>query len=271
MKFPPFSAPLNFISGLSPKNKSSALWLIFSGDQLLISEDKTRLPDYPPINLKRELSVGTLEDTDIYAGETEPATPAPAGWTWCSLRSLYLHLTEPHYALAGRAFQLLTWDRTHTYCGCCGHQTFVRNQERCRECPSCGHLAYPKIAPAVMALISKGEQILLANSPHFPEKFYSVIAGFVDPGETLEQSVAREVMEEVGLKVKNVHYFGSQSWPFPCSLMLAFKCDWDSGEIRIDPSEISHADWFHRDNLPQLPPKLSISRLLIDSYLGIIN
>ncbi len=199
-----------------PKIKCTALWFIFLGDQLLISEDKTQLPDRPCLPLKRELSLGTLEDKDIFAGEADLQTPPPQGWIWSSLRFLHLLLDDANYALAGRAFQLLTWDRTHAYCGCCGHKTFVRNHERCRECPSCGHLAYPKLAPAIMALIKKQDQILLANSPHFPEKFYSVIAGFVDPGETLEQSVAaREILEEVGLKVKNVQYFGSQPGLFP--------------------------------------------------------
>jgi NAD+ diphosphatase len=188
-------------------------------------------------------------------------------WQWHSLRTLFGVISDELYAVAGRAMQLLDWDRIHKYCGCCGKETFIRKTERCRECTICGHLAYPKLAPAVMALVKREKKILLARGPHFPEKFYSVIAGYVDPGETLEQCVMREVIEEVGIKVKNICYFGSQPWPFSGSLMIAFTCEWQEGEIYTQPDEILHADWFDLTNLPQLPPPLSISRLLIDSAL----
>ena len=116
-----------------------------------------------------------------------------------------------------------------------------------------------------MALVQRGEQILLARSAHFPDKFYSVLAGYVDPGETLEQCVVREVFEEVGLKVNNVCYFGSQSWPFSSALMMGFTCDWEEGDICIDKAEIEEAAWFERSHLPALPSPLSLSRILIDS------
>jgi NAD+ diphosphatase len=210
--------------------------------------------------------MGTLNDKHLFAAEVE-AIEAPVGWSWMHLRFLHMVLPDALYAMAGRALQLIHWDRSHKHCGRCGHLTFIRTNERCRECSSCGQLAYPKMAPAVLALIKRDDKILLARSPHFPEKFYSVLAGFVDPGETLEQCVSREVLEEVGLKVKNIRYFGSQPWPLSHSLMIAFTCDWEAGEIQIDPAEIEHAAWFDRSHLPQLAPPISLARMLIDSYV----
>ena len=263
----PFATPLAFTDGLHPQNEGKSLWFIFSGDRLLTTDDGQGLPDQQCIPLKRSLYTGTLAGHHLFAAEAEETEHPPPGLVWKSLKMLYGVLSDESYAAAGRAMQLLDWDRTNKYCGRCGKATFARAAERCRECPACGYLAYPKLAPAIMALVRRDNKILLARGPHFPEKLYSVIAGYVDPGETLEQCVNREVFEEVGVKVKNVSYFGSQPWPFSYSLMLAFTCDWEEGEISIDPLELTHADWFDHMNLPQLPPRLSISRMLIDTYL----
>lgn len=265
----PFASPPNYVNALHPQGENEACWFIFSGDQLLIHDDKKTLPSSSQaLQLKREMYLGTLKDKHLFTGEIESQALAPQGRIWCSIRTLFGVVTDEYYAVAGRAMQLLSWDRSHTYCGSCGSETFTRETERCRECPSCGSLAYPKIAPAIMALVKKDNKILLARGPHFPEKFYSVIAGYVDPGETLEQCVGREVFEEVGIRVKNIRYFGSQPWPFSQSLMIAFTCDWENGEISMDPAELTHAEWFDPTHLPQLPPRLSISRILIDSYLS---
>ena len=177
-------------------------------------------------------------------------------------------IDDEHFAIAGRAMQLLEWDRVHQHCGCCGSPTSVQEQERCRKCPCCGHLAFPKIAPVIMALITKGDKILLARGPNFPDNFFSVIAGFVEPGETLEQCVIREVQEEIGIQVKNLRYFGSQPWPFSQSLMVGFTCEWQSGDLCIDPNEIAEADWFDFDDLPKLPPPIGLSRLMIDTLIA---
>jgi NAD+ diphosphatase len=175
-------------------------------------------------------------------------------------------LDDAHFALAGRALQLLEWDRTHQFCGRCGTATVPKTAERSRECPACGLAAYPRVAPAIMALVRRGaEEVLLARSPRFPPGMYSALAGFVEPGETLEQCLEREVEEEVGIRVANVRYFASQPWPFPHSLMIAFVADWKSGEIRPDPLEIEAAEWFSVRALPQLPNPISISRRLIDA------
>jgi NAD+ diphosphatase len=144
-----------------------------------------------------------------------------------------------------------------------------KTAERSRECPACGLGAYPRVAPAIMALIRRGpDEVLLARSPRFPPGMYSALAGFVEPGETLEQCLEREVLEEVGVQVENVRYFASQPWPFPHSLMIAFVADWKSGEISVDPLEIEAAQWFKICSLPPLPNPISISRRLIDAVVA---
>jgi len=134
-----------------------------------------------------------------------------------------------------------------------------------KQCIQCNHTFFPTIAPAVMVLIHRDNKILMARSPHFRPGMYALIAGFIDIGETAEEAVHREVMEEVGLKIYNLEYFATQSWPFPNSFMVAFKAHYYSGEITIDPSEIEHADWFDKEDLPTLPPYASIAKILIES------
>lgn len=263
----PFGAPPHYSQQSQPQTEGASYWYIFSGDLLLIGAGENEIPEATPFAPKRTLYMGTWKGQNLFAAEIEDGDQVLPGYCWRSLRTLYGTLSEEHFSLAGRAMQMLHWDHTHAYCGCCGHETFIRQAETCRECPSCKHLAYPKIAPAVLALVKKDQQILLAHAAHFSEKFYSVIAGFVDPGETLEQCVAREVLEEVGIYVHNIRYFGSQPWPFSQSLMIAFTCDWLSGEIQIDPQELDHADWFEPTHLPALPPPMSLSRFLIDSCI----
>jgi NAD+ diphosphatase len=217
-----FATPLNFISALRPEGQGDEVWYLFSGNQLLVNCDENRLPQNRPFSLIRECYLGIHNDKHLFAGEIEAHEEAPKGWRWSELRALYGLLDEEKFSIAGRALQLIHWDGTNKYCGRCGIETIHRIHERCRECPSCGHLSYPKLAPVIMALVRRGSDILLARGPHFPENMYSVLAGFVDLGETLEQCVAREVFEEVGLKIKNINYFGSQTWPFSHSLMIAF-------------------------------------------------
>jgi NAD+ diphosphatase len=169
------------------------------------------------------------------------------------------------FALAGRATQLLDWQKNHRYCGRCSAPTAMKPDEFVMVCPSCGLMAYPRISPAVMVLISRGDDLLLARSPHFRSGMFSALAGFVEAGETLEQCAVREVREEVGVEITNLRYFQSQPWPFPDSLMLAFFADYAGGEITPDPSEIEEAGWFPRNNLPPLPDPVSIARRLIDA------
>jgi len=171
------------------------------------------------------------------------------------------------FAMAGRATQLIDWQLTHRFCGRCGHPTRLHDSDFAMHCPQCFLNAYPRISPAVMVLVRRGAQFLLARSPHFKPGVFSALAGFVEAGETLEQCAAREVMEEVGIQIGHLRYFHSQSWPFPNSLMIAFFADYVSGEINPDPSEIEAADWFDIDQLPRLPDHVSIARQLIEGAL----
>jgi len=282
----PFSSPQDFEHRVHGAGSAESLWFVFRGDRLLVEvgppdprpgDDPrvrerpswARLPLQKNNNLLwstplRTLYLGGLRGCDCWAAEVAEAGPPP-GHDWVGLRALFSVLEDAHFALAGRALQLLQWDRDHQFCGRCGTPTQPRAEERVRVCPACKLAAYPRVAPAVMALVRRERALLLGRSPHFPSGMYSALAGFVEPGETLEQCVAREVAEEVGVTVTNLAYFASQPWPFPHSLMIAFVCDWAGGEIRAQEGEIEAADWFDVLQLPKLPSKISIARRLIDA------
>jgi len=288
----PFSAPAGYVGAVpAPAEPVEALWFVFRGDKLLVEagEPAPGRPDDPralprpswarlpatttPRSLGleplRTLYLGQLGGSHCFAAEAVADAPPPGGFGWHGLRALFTVLDDAQFALAGRALQLLEWDRTHQFCGRCGTPTAPRTKERSRECPACGLVAYPRLAPAVMALVRRlPDEILLARSPRFPPGMYSAMAGFVEPGETLEQCLEREVLEEVGVRVRNLRYFASQPWPFPHSLMIAFVADWENGEISADPLEIEAAAWFKIRNLPQLPAPISIARRLIDAVVA---
>ena len=296
----PFTSPEGFEGAVAGPHGASAVlqaggpahWFVFRGDRLLVelgppspqpSDDPrvavraswARIPATSAL-LKsnnrlwfepaRTLYLGRLVDMDCWAAEAPvEAPPPPSGLGWEGLRALFSVLEDAHFALAGRAIQLLDWDRNHRYCGRCGAATAAKTEERARVCPVCKLSAYPRIAPAVMVLVRRDRQLLLGRSPHFPPGMYSALAGFVEAGETLEQCLAREVVEEVGVRVSHIRYFASQPWPFPNSLMIAFVCDWESGEIRPRAGEIEAAHWFDVLQLPKLPSRISIARRLIDA------
>jgi len=190
---------------------------------------------------------------------------APAGFRFSGLRALFFRIPEPLVALGARAFQVVEWDRTHRYCGRCGTATRDKGGERAKECPACGYVAYPRVSPAMMALVTRGRNLLLARSHRFPHGMYSALAGFVEPGETIEDCVRREVKEEVGVDVGTLTYFASQSWAFPHSLMIAYTAEYAGGELVPDGTEIADVRWFAADALPDMPPSLSIARRLIDA------
>jgi NAD+ diphosphatase len=184
------------------------------------------------------------------------------------LMGLHGRVDEVRWTLAGRAVQMVEWDRTHRFCGRCGAATEPAPGERARRCPDCRLLAFPRLAPAVITLIERDDgSALLARGVAFPIPMYSCIAGFVEPGEDLESAVRREVFEEVGVQLGEVRYVRSQPWPFPHSLMIGFEAQWASGDIRIDENEITDAAWFRPDDLPTIPPGLSIARSLIDAWI----
>lgn len=184
------------------------------------------------------------------------------------LRELYPLLGDARFLMAGRATQVVEWAATHKFCGRCAAPTERVAGERCMRCPACGLLGYPRIAPAVIVLVRRGDEALLARGARFPGAFFSTLAGFVEIGESLEETIAREVREEVGIEVRAPRYFGSQSWPFPHSLMVGFFAEWAGGEVRADGKEILEARWFRPDELPMIPPPLSIARQLIDVWLA---
>jgi NAD+ diphosphatase len=199
------------------------------------------------------------------------AVPIP-GHSFRKLRSLFGAMDEQLVAIAGRAYQIAEWARTHRYCGACGSVTTRVAGERCFRCAACGMSAYPRISPAMMVLIRNGDAILLARHTVSPTNRFSALAGFLEAGESIEDAVHREVFEEVGLKVHNLRYFGSQSWPFPHSLMIAFTADYLSGTIRTDQNEIAEAHWFGPDDrLPEYAPEISIAGMLINSHLATIS
>lgn len=204
--------------------------------------------------------LGRLDGLDCWALRL---SAAPEGWRPVPLRAAMMAFPDALAGLASRAAQVLDWDRTHRHCGVCGTATEQQAGERSRRCPACGHSAYPRISPAMMALVWRPGQVLLARAPHFVNQMYSALAGFVEAGESLEACIHREVAEEVGVQVDQLRYFGSQSWPFPNSLMVAFTARWAGGDIVPQASEIEDAQWFDIDNLPNIPPRFSISGHLI--------
>ena len=212
--------------------------------------------------------LGNLGSTGCIALTLPDGALEPAGMRYVGLRSLFLRIPDPLLALAGRAFQVVEWDRTHRYCGRCGTPTRDKVGERAKECPACGLVAYPRVSPAMMALVTRGREILLARSHRFVNGIYSALAGFVEPGETIEDCVRREVREEVGVEIDGITYFASQSWAFPHSLMIAYTAEYAGGDIRLEDAEIADARWFALDALPPLPPNVSIARRLIDATVA---
>lgn len=210
--------------------------------------------------------LGRLDDADVLTVASQDEVPAP--FEVVGLRALFGEVDELLFGIAGRAVQIVDWAATHRFCGRCATPTARAPGERSMRCPACGLTAYPRIAPAIIVLIRKGDEALLARGARFPLPFYSTLAGFVEPGESLEETLVREVKEEVGIDVTDIRYFGSQSWPFPNALMLGFFARWAGGEIVIDETEIVDAKWFKADELPMIPPSMSISRQLIDTWLA---
>lgn len=185
----------------------------------------------------------------------------------CGLRQSYYKLSEELYLTAGKCEELLYWDNNTKFCGVCGGQMKMHSpiSKRCEEC---GKEVWPQLATAVIVLVHRGDEVLLVHAKNFRGNFFGLVAGFVETGETLEQAVHREVMEETGLTITNLRYFGSQPWPYPCGLMVGFHADYVSGEIKLQHSELAAGSWFVRDNLPEIPEKLSIARRLIDDWLS---
>jgi NAD+ diphosphatase len=246
-----------------PDDWSGALTVVVRQGHVVVLDEH---PDDVAPDAPRHV-LGVLDGAGCWAVDLEDAEAHDAIDALVPLMALYGRVDDVRWTIAGRAVQLVDWDRSHRFCGRCGTPTDPAPGERARRCPSCGLLAFPRLAPAVITLIERDDEALLARGRAFPVPMYSCIAGFVEPGETLEEAVRREVMEEVGVELDEVRYVRSQPWPFPHSLMLGFEATWASGDIRIDEHEIVDAAWFRPDDLPPIPPGLSIARRLIDDWV----
>ena len=261
-----------FIPGTQPPSQTSiSWWFPFVGNQLLLTSAGTPLQgeslaewDLAP---RRSQYLGLLDNRPCYSAELDSTVTSPPGLILCGLRQLYGVLDEALFALAGLAYQIMEWDRTHQFCGHCGTPTMNHASDRAKHCPACGLRQYPRISPAMIVLISRDQDILLGRAPRFRPGMYSLIAGYVEPGESLEQAVVREVKEEVGVSIADIRYWGSQPWPFPHTLMVGFTAAYDGGDIVIDADELVDATWFSYKELPELPSRASIARKMIDWFV----
>ncbi|MDB4990937.1 MAG: diphosphatase [Myxococcaceae bacterium] len=254
------------------RTPEAGLWFMFRQRALLVSAALTPPEGITPFELGlvpvRTQFLGELGGTPCFAAELVADATAPVGLQFLDLLTLYRRTSSELMMLIGRALQIVEWDNTHQFCGRCGAPTEPHAHSRARVCTQgrCGLEQYPRVSPAMIVAVERGEEVLLARGPHFPPGIYGTLAGFVDPGESAEDAVHREVFEETGVRVENVRYCASQPWPFPHSLMLGFWADYVSGEVVPEAGEIEHAAFFHVDALPKLfPGRISVgSQLLAD-------
>jgi NAD+ diphosphatase len=269
---------MHFISSFTPPGEHSEpdLWFIFQKDKLLVTNtgQAVEIPKMPNIRSIGMVPVsqqylGTLDRVRCYACITDNVhSNVPDGMMFMPLRSLIGLVPDDIFWTAARASLIMYWDRTSSFCGKCGQPAKLSGTERAKVCTACGFTTYPRISPAVIVAVIKDGHILLGSSKRFPQSFYSVLAGFVEPGETFEQCIKREIKEEAGIDVKNIRYFASQPWPFPDSMMVGFTAEYAGGDICADGEEVIDVQWFSADNLPQIPAnKTIIARRLIDWFV----
>ncbi len=259
-----------------PEQTESGYWFVFFENLLLVkinndtltldilNTEKLLCLEISPTNT---IYLGRLGSMPCYAGEITANDFNNKEYKLIGLRQLFGQIEDEMFCLAARANHLVNWNRNSQYCGRCGEKTLMKLDEHSKLCPRCKLLIYPKISPAIIVAIIKEDKILLAKNTLSKNNFYSVLAGFVEPGETLEECVVREVREEAGIEVKNITYFGSQPWPYPDSLMVGYTAEYAGGELVLDEKELSDADWFDVNELPTIPGKVSISRKLIDWFI----
>lgn len=248
-------------------------WFVFQGQGLLVSKNGRQAtlpfgPELPGATAVSHYYLGSWDNQPCYAASLQDGAPIPADFSPATLRRLWGQLDETAFWIAGRAIQLLTWEQNSQFCNRCAAPMQTKLDEWARQCPACQYTVYPSPFPAIITLVQRDNQLLLARSHRYPSGRYSVLAGFVEMGESLETAVRREVREETGIEVRDIRYFGSQPWPFPNSLMIAFTCHYASGDIKLEEAEIADAQWFTVDNLPDIPPSISIARQLIDWFVA---
>lgn len=266
--------PLSFVPSTNVRAEAGhGLWFAFRGRELLVGE-AFALPSHASLSAlgltpTRTQFLGHLDGEPCYSAELSSDAVPPPGAHFRDLRQMFGRLRAELMAVASRAVQIVEWDRTHQFCGACAAPTVLHEKVRARVCtdPACKLEAYPRLSPAMIVAVERGEEILLARSAHFPPGVHSVLAGFLDPGESAEDAVHREVFEETRVRITNVRYFASQPWPFPNSLMLGFQADYLGGDVVPDPGEIEHAAFFHVDALPPMfPGNVSISQWMIADF-----
>lgn len=264
-----------FTPGVEPPvhDKSDEIWFVFNGNKLVTEEieEKGSLPKVQDLNkysqfFKHVHYIGQLREKYCYTAELTETDMVEEKYKFHDFRSIISYMNDEEFLLCSKAIQVINWDKDHKFCGRCGTMMETMTDERAKICPKCGFINYPRISPAIIVAITNGEKLLLAHNKNFKPGLYSLIAGFVEVGETFEQCVKREIMEEVGIKVKNIKYFQSQPWPFPNSLMIAFTAEYVEGEIQVDGKEIEDAGWYTVDKFPMIPAKGSVARKLIDWF-----
>ena len=257
-------------------------WYVFCGGSVLLKEPAAQGQTHsiptgidPPIPTKEWTFIQLLPDAADGTPRRAYTVDVPIhldGHVFTGLRESYQRLPQEDYLMAGKASELLYWDKGTQYCGVCGAPMY-RTGIISKQCTHCKKEIWPQVAPAIIVRIRRQtaegkEQILMVHARNFRRsEMYGLVAGFVETGETLEQCVEREVWEETRLHVKNIRYFASQPWPYPSGIMIGFTADYAGGELRVQEEELTQAAWFSADQMPEIPEKLSIARMLVDDWL----
>ena len=253
-------------SGISILIKDQEFLTSVNSEILLFEEDDLK---WSEIETDNKQFLGYLNERPCYILEVEHKSKIEDGLLFTPLRNLLGRIPDSLFTVCSRSLQLSDWNKSNQYCGSCGSKMSTHETERAKLCKCNNILVYPRISPCIIVLVTNGEDLLLAHNKNFPGTFYSTLAGFIEAGESAESAIHREVYEEVQVRVKNIQYYGSQSWPFPSQLMLGYHAEYESGEIYPDGVEIDSAEWFNYNDLPQVPTgNISISGQLIESYLS---
>jgi len=264
----------NFIPSvkvLLPRTDKDIYFLFYKEELLVKSEDnKAKIPtsrDLNNLTINNIQYLGYINGQNCFCGELDKNAIIPTNMYFSRLKALTHRLSEDLFWIGGRAIQIVNFNNDHKYCGRCGTLTQSVDDERAKKCSKCGLVNYPRICPAIIVAVVREGKLLLAHNNQAAKDLYSVVAGFVEVGETFEECVVREVFEETGIKVKSIKYFGNQPWPFPNSLMIGFTAEYESGEIQVDGNEIGDANWYSSNAMPLTPDSISIAKKLINWFV----